>query len=119
MKTVSAAYLMGIRDERQLLSEAKARGELDAGFMREILANIESTLRQGFSSEMADYMRGGRDFWRNQIRNACTGKAKPCRHCQRPRCERHRFSYVDGNNGAITRNAPELCASCYGEAYPA
>ena len=68
MKTVSAAYLLGIRDERQLLNEAKARGELDRGFAREILANIEATLRQGFSGEMAQYMRGGRDFWRNQIK---------------------------------------------------
>jgi hypothetical protein len=120
MKTVSHAYLLGLRDERQLLKAEQAKGlQCLAGFAREILTNIESTLRQGFSGEMAEYMRGGRDFWRQQLKTeACSGKPVPCRHCPDLRCERHRFSYVDGNNGAITRNSPELCLACYGKAYP-
>lgn len=68
MKPVSAAYLLGIRDERQLLNAEKAKGEDLAILARDMLANIEATLREGFGGEMAQYMRGGRDFWRNQIR---------------------------------------------------
>lgn len=69
MKTVSQAYLLGVRDERQMLNAEKTKGEQDLPQLaRDMLANIESTLRQGFSGEMAEYMRGGRDFWRHQIK---------------------------------------------------
>jgi hypothetical protein len=70
MTTVTAAYVMGIVDERQMLNAEKAKGPIDASFARDMLANIEATLRQGFSGEMAEYMRGGRDFWRNQVKGA-------------------------------------------------
>lgn len=72
---ISSAYLMGIRDERALLRDMQARGEYDARRdSRAMLATIESTLAEGFSGEMADYMRGGRDFWRNQCKLALTEK---------------------------------------------
>lgn len=67
-QTVSEAYVLGIRDERQLLNEAKARGEYDRDFALAVLDSVRQTMRQGFSGEMRDYMRGSRDFWANQIK---------------------------------------------------
>lgn len=66
MKTVSESYLMGIREGREYLKRFTPNLQ-DA---RDVLANIESTLRWGFSGggEVADMLRGERDFWRNQIK---------------------------------------------------
>ena len=64
--TVTASYLLGIRDERALLREMVARGDDLAREAPAMLASIEATLARGFSGETAEYMRGGRDFWRNQ-----------------------------------------------------
>lgn len=36
-----------------------------------------------------------------------------CRGCGEYFCGRHIYSYVDGNNGAITRHAPNFCETCY------
>ena len=41
-----------------------------------------------------------------------------CASCRKPHCARHRYSYVDGNNGAITRNAKEFCATCFKKNHP-
>jgi hypothetical protein len=41
-----------------------------------------------------------------------------CRHCGSPRCDKHRYSYVDESNRSITVNSPELCEPCYRKAYP-
>ena len=35
-----------------------------------------------------------------------------CHSCKRIFCGKHVFSKVDGNNGAITRNAHEFCQEC-------
>lgn len=67
-QTVTESYLLGVRDERALLSDVKKRGEYDATFARDALANIESTMRKGFAGDMREYFRGGRDFWRNQMK---------------------------------------------------
>ena len=40
---------------------------------------------------------------------ACCGKQYP---------DNLLFSYVDGNNVAITYNSPDLCWRCYNEKYP-
>lgn len=65
-KTVTGAYVMGVRDEREFFNSlAPSERIADAKLY---LDNIERTLGEGFSGEMAEYMRGGRDFWRNQIR---------------------------------------------------
>lgn len=65
---VSEAYLLGIKDERALMNETKARGELDLAMAKGMLATIEACLARGFAADMGDYMRGGRDFWRLQIK---------------------------------------------------
>lgn len=68
-QTVSQSYLDGIRDERAVLRQAIADGETDlAALARDMLDNISRTIAQGWSGEMAEYMRGSRDFWRNQVK---------------------------------------------------
>lgn len=67
-QTVSEAYLLGVKDERALLNESKARGEFDLAMAQGMLATIEACLKRGFSADMGDYMRGGRDFWRLQVK---------------------------------------------------
>ena len=66
--TVHAAYLMALRDERETLNDMKARGENVAIEARAMLATCEACLKQGFGGDMLEYMRGSRDFWRNQIK---------------------------------------------------
>jgi hypothetical protein len=64
MNTVSAAYIMGIKEGRKLLQS-------NPDFTREdiqvIISNIKSTLR-GFSGDVAEILRGERDFWINQLK---------------------------------------------------
>ena len=40
-----------------------------------------------------------------------------CEKCKKSLCPEHTFFYVDGNNGAITNNAPFLCKTCYERTY--
>ena len=41
-----------------------------------------------------------------------------CADCGKPRCARHRVSYVDGNNGSITKHAKEYCLACFQKHHP-
>ena len=67
-KTVSSTYLMALTNGRAVLKQAIADGETDlAQLARDMLANIETTYARGWSGEMAEYMRGSRDFWLNQV----------------------------------------------------
>lgn len=66
--TISQSYLLAIRDERALLNAMIARGEYEpAKDAPAILANIREIMAQGFSGDMAEYMRGSRDFWIGQV----------------------------------------------------
>ena len=38
-----------------------------------------------------------------------------CAECNKSLCLEHAYSYVDGNNISITKNAPTLCKECYEE----
>lgn len=40
-----------------------------------------------------------------------------CEKCKKSLCIEHSYSYVDGNNIAITKNAPTLCKQCYEKTY--
>lgn len=42
---------------------------------------------------------------------------KRCFDCHVPLCGKHAYFRVDGNNIAITRNAPILCQACYEKRY--
>lgn len=61
--TVSAEYLLGIKDARAYFDQ---HGGVDAA---EVLANLNSTIK-GFSAStpVGQMLRGERDFWKNQIR---------------------------------------------------
>lgn len=40
-----------------------------------------------------------------------------CEECKKSLCEEHAYFRVDGNNEAITNNAPYLCRNCYENKY--
>lgn len=40
-----------------------------------------------------------------------------CEKCKKSLCMEHAYSYVDGNNISITKNAPTLCKECYEKTY--
>lgn len=40
-------------------------------------------------------------------------KMYPCKKCGKKHSPKNLFIYVDGNNGAITKNSQELCKACY------
>lgn len=68
-QNVTEAYLLGIKDARETLNYDIARGETDVTELaRQMIATIEANLRQGFGGEMRQFMLGGRDFWRNQVK---------------------------------------------------
>jgi hypothetical protein len=66
-KTVTAEYLMGIREGRETLRRCGvnvATQELD---------NLTRTCRMfGAQSAVGQLLRGERDFWRNQLKNNLT-----------------------------------------------
>ncbi|MEO5867233.1 MAG: hypothetical protein ABIQ19_09000 [Sphingomonas sp.] len=64
MQQFSDTYLMGIREGREYLNRFRP----NLAEARDVLANIECTLRRGFGREVAEMLRGERDFWRNQIK---------------------------------------------------
>ena len=75
--TVTQAYLLGIRDERALMREMQARGEYDPAIdAPAMLASVQRTKARGFSGDMAEYMRGGIDFWRGQVAKLKRAQAK-------------------------------------------
>lgn len=68
-RTVTAEYLEGIREGRGYLRRFNpGRDEI-----RELIGNIESTLRGFRGGPVADLLRGERDFWRNQLRKGVEG----------------------------------------------
>jgi len=47
---------------------------------------------------------------------SATNKNK-CSKCGRIFCNKHLYSYVDGNNISITKNSKSYCKKCYNEIY--
>lgn len=62
MKMVTQAYLLGVKEGREFL---RAFPETDP---RDMVEAITRTLAEGFSGDMAEFMRGERDFWKNQAK---------------------------------------------------
>lgn len=71
-QTVSQSYLDGIRDERAILRAWQAEGATAAnlaGLARASLDTLNSTCRKfDAQSPVGQYLRGCRDFWRNQAK---------------------------------------------------
>ena len=67
MKEVSSSYIMALTDERALLKDAIAAGDNIAELARDMLVSAKRVRAQGWSGEMAEYMRGSVDFWANQV----------------------------------------------------
>ncbi len=67
MQQVSEAYLLGIREGRQLLSAVMASDPGDPGFWREYMASLARPM-PGFSGDMAQFIKGQRDFARNWLK---------------------------------------------------
>lgn len=77
-QTVSGAYLLGIREGRDLHKQFVADGIATLETFRGALDNCETLLRKGFSGDMRDLFKGERDFWRKQIgKLASNGSARP------------------------------------------
>lgn len=66
MKPVSQAYILGIKEGRALLT---ATPDLDRADILDIIDNLTSTIKRGFSGDVADMLRGERDFWKNQLKS--------------------------------------------------
>ena len=69
MKNPTQAYIMGIKEGRALLT---ATPSLDRVDIMDIIDNLTSTLKRGFSGDVADMLRGERDFWKNQLKGRNT-----------------------------------------------
>lgn len=66
-QTVSQAYIDGILEGRDFKRHCTAAGDtIDRAFITAHIDAIERTMR-GFSGTMRDFMRGERDYWRNQL----------------------------------------------------
>jgi hypothetical protein len=63
-QTVSAEYLMGIREGRELFEREKP----NLAMMREFLASTIATAQEFSPGPIKDMLRGERDFWRNRIK---------------------------------------------------
>lgn len=68
MQTVSQSYLDGILEGRDFKRHCVEAGDtIDREFTSSHLDAIERTMR-GFSGPMRGFMRGERDYWRNQLK---------------------------------------------------
>jgi len=65
MKPISQAYIMGIKEGRALLT---AEPSFSRSEILDIIDNLTSTLKRGFAGDVADMLRGERDFWKNQLK---------------------------------------------------
>lgn len=64
MKTVSHAYITGIKEGRELL---KQNPNYNCDDIQAIIENTNDTLK-GFTGDVADMLRGERDFWKHQLK---------------------------------------------------
>lgn len=76
-KTVSQAYLLGIREGRSLLRQFERDGIADIETAKRALANSRECLALGFSGEARDAIKGERDFWANQVARLQQERARP------------------------------------------
>lgn len=77
MQTVAHAYLLGIREGRELLAtHERVNGQLTLADAREFLANCETCLGMGFAADARDMVKGERDFWRLKVKRLAETRAR-------------------------------------------
>ena len=75
-QTVTHAYLMGIREARSMYRQLQADcGAVDVETARAMLANACQCLEMGFKGDIADSIKGERDFWRGQVKRLAVERA--------------------------------------------
>jgi len=114
-------------NEKKIASKSKIQYEVfdTSGFSKrftfehgEIHKAIEKgkELSKKYDAEIVVY-----DLWQDNIVKRFNVKdskeKKKCQHCGELTPTNKLFSYVDGNNIAITKNSPSLCLSCYNKKY--
>ena len=75
-KTVSQAYLLGIREARAMLRQLERDGLATIETIRRALQNSRDCLELGFHGEARDAIKGERDFWSNQLARLQRERAK-------------------------------------------
>ena len=66
--TVTAAYLLGVKEGRESLRFMVANGVDRAEYLASVTANLKELLAQGYGGEARESLRGQIDFARNQVR---------------------------------------------------
>jgi hypothetical protein len=75
-QTVTHAYLLGIREARSMYRQLQADcGRVDLTIARAMLDNACQCLAMGFSGDVADSIKGERDFWRGQVKRLAVERA--------------------------------------------
>lgn len=64
-KPVTTAYLDGIKDGRSFLS---AHGPFDRSEIERLRDNAAQVAKMNAGNAVAEFARGERDFWRNQLK---------------------------------------------------
>ena len=70
MKTVTQAYIEGIREGRAMLKHLLASGITREEAVASELATCSAITAMDFGGEMAEFNRGIRDFWRHQVKHS-------------------------------------------------
>jgi len=69
-QTVTTSYMLGISDGREFKRRCIEAGDtIDRAFVAGHIAMLERVMAQCLDSAMREFMRGERDFWRNQLKN--------------------------------------------------
>lgn len=75
-RVVSAEYVQGIADARQLWQQFQKDGIADLQHAREALANVEQCLGMGFGRKVRDSLKGERDFFRQRVKLLAEARAR-------------------------------------------
>jgi hypothetical protein len=75
-QTVTHAYLLGIREARAMHRQLQADcGCVDVTIARAMLDNACQCLAMGFSGDIAESIKGERDFWQGQVKRLMAARA--------------------------------------------
>ncbi len=67
-RTVTHAYVMGIGEGRAMWQRLDREGRANLESARECLGHVRECLGMGFAGDIAEMMRGERDFWLQRIK---------------------------------------------------